>query len=743
MTMLCLSDVLNPLNLLEAWERVRTNKGVGGVDGVSLGDFELNLQHNLDTLRNEVEYETYRPLPLLRVYIDKPSGDGTRPLSIPTIRDRVLQTAVTLKLTPLFEAEFEEVSFAYRQGRSVAQAVSMIERLRDKGYQWVVDADIHRYFDEVNHDLLMHEVEKLVSDKGILRLIRQWLTMTVVDRNHRFTLNKGVPQGSPLSPLLANLFLDHLDETLLDKNLRLVRYADDFVVLCKSADKAADALALTGDILEQLRLRFNRKKTRVVDFNTGFRFLGVQFIRSLAFKSKQPERLLKDRTATNNTADKKTITSSTATDKTDKHKKKRTKSKTIDYTDHTDHTTQGWFSYALPEGSVHTSSDEMREAFSEAGLSPLQFPSEALPDEHFQPPEAETRFDEVTDNKPDIPHSNSPRLKTLYLMEHGSVLGKDYERFVVKRKGLVVKEIPAIHVDQIMVFGHSQLTTQVMHFCLQQRIPIYLLSGKGRFYGMVDSFDTEPVLLHKEQFLRADDASFCLHLAKSLVRGKIANSRVVLQRQARYKDAPAFSQANTELAGVVKRLDSALSLDQLRGFEGNAARIYFQSLAATLDKQWGFSRRVKQPPTDPINALLSYGYTLLFYNIYTFLRVRGLNPHVGYLHPMRMGHPALASDMMEEFRSIVVDAVVFNLVFNNKLSPDDFVLPTTSGEPCLLTADARSLFIRHLEAKLNASVRHPVSLLKLDYRRCMEHQINHLARVIRLRDASYQAMVLR
>ncbi|MEE9326666.1 MAG: CRISPR-associated endonuclease Cas1 [Cocleimonas sp.] len=336
----------------------------------------------------------------------------------------------------------------------------------------------------------------------------------------------------------------------------------------------------------------------------------------------------------------------------------------------------------------------------------------------------------------------SPRLKTLYLMEHGSTLGKEYERFIIKKNGKVIKQIPAIHVDQIMVFGNSQLTTQVMQFCLQTRIPIYLLSAKGKYYGMVDSFSTEPVLLHREQFLRADDKAFCLQLAKQFIKGKISNNRLLLQRLSRNREAPAFDRAIKQLKHSINQLQTATTLDQLRGYEGTAARINFQAIAATVDSSWGFTQRVKQPPTDPINAMLSYGYTLLFYNIYTFLRARGLNPHVGYLHPMRMGHPALASDVMEEFRSIVVDAVVLNIVFNKKLSPEDFELPEKEGDICLLKPKARGVFIRYLEKKLNAGVTHPVSNLKLDYRRCMEHQVNHLAAVIRERETIYQPIIL-
>ncbi len=238
------------------------------------------MQANLETLSNEVQYNTYRPCPLLRVEIDKKSG-GIRHLSIPVVRDRVLHTAVAMVLTPLFEAEFEDVSYAYRKGHSVNQAVARIEQLRNQGYQWVVDVDIQAFFDQVDHKLLMQHVERLVQDDGILRLIRLWLKATVVDGDKRYRLTKGLAQGSSISPMLANLYLDRLDEVLLDKKYKLIRYADDFVVLCKSQKQAERALQLTSEVLEQLRLCFNQRKTGITHFNRGFRFLGVEFIRMI------------------------------------------------------------------------------------------------------------------------------------------------------------------------------------------------------------------------------------------------------------------------------------------------------------------------------------------------------------------------------------------------------------------------------------------------------------------------------
>lgn len=280
-----LSDALTDLALTRAWSKVYENQGCAGVDGQTLEDYAERLYDNFETLRNEIRYQTYRPQALLRVDIEKTEG-GTRPLSIPTVRDRVLQTAVAQAVEPLFEAEFEDCSFAYRKGRGVEQAVARIQSLQRQGFQWVVDADIQNFFDTIDHERLLSEVEKIVVDSGIVRLIRLWVRAEVADGGARFAMRKGVAQGSPIAPLLSNLYLHHLDEALLENDLRLVRFADDFLILCKSRDRAEQALKLTGRMLNELGLALNTRKTQIVHFDQGFRFLGVEFVRSVAVKSK-------------------------------------------------------------------------------------------------------------------------------------------------------------------------------------------------------------------------------------------------------------------------------------------------------------------------------------------------------------------------------------------------------------------------------------------------------------------------
>ncbi|MFA5925045.1 MAG: CRISPR-associated endonuclease Cas1 [Methylococcaceae bacterium] len=445
-------------------------------------------------------------------------------------------------------------------------------------------------------------------------------------------------------------------------------------------------------MLGQLRLKLNNRKTQIVHFNQGFRFLGVQFIRSLAFKTEADEPDLPDFLPCDSEI------------------------KTP----------------ALTVQMEKQPQSIMEFAFSEANLKSEDFPAREESPENLERPDEE-----------DLSADHDPLLRTLYLLQHGQVLGKESERLVVRQEQKIVREIPAIKVDQIMIFGNAQITTQAMQFCLQERIPIYLLSGQGHYYGVIDSFNTEPVLLQREQFLRANDPAFCLTLATALVHGKIANSRLMLQRLARRHDSGVLTPAAATLKNTLANLSGAGSLDELRGFEGSAANTYFQAMASSLDNSWGFSQRVRQPPTDGINAMLSYGYTLLFYNIYSLLRSRGLNPQVGFFHALRQGHPALASDMVEEFRALVVDAVVWKLALNQHLTPDDFDYPKTAGEGCFLKPHARQVFIKAMEEKLNSAIAHPCTGLLLDYRRCMEYQVQHLSQVIRGTETAYQAMVLR
>ncbi|MEW6296012.1 MAG: reverse transcriptase domain-containing protein [Candidatus Diapherotrites archaeon] len=255
---------------------------MAGLDGVTIGDLRHNLEVNLAVLGEELCSGRYFPLPLLRLLVAKADG-SPRALAVPAVRDRVAQAAVLNIIEPLFEAQFEDVSFAYRRGRSVKAAALRLKELRDQGYRYLVNADLDAFFDNVDHNLLLGKVTRLIPDIGVCNLIRVWVKAEVYDGEKVFVMDKGIPQGAVVSPILANLFLDELDESLTAQGYRLVRYADDFVLLAKTRPQAEAALEATEEVLARLHLALDAEDTAITDFDQGFKFLGLIFLKDSIF----------------------------------------------------------------------------------------------------------------------------------------------------------------------------------------------------------------------------------------------------------------------------------------------------------------------------------------------------------------------------------------------------------------------------------------------------------------------------
>jgi CRISPR-associated protein Cas1 len=277
--------------LERAWAKVRANGGCAGTDGVTIEHFARQASQRLLGLHRRLRDGAYRPKSLRLFEVPKDDG-GVRRLAVPAVLDRIAQTAVAFVLMPLIEPDLEEVSFAYRPGRSVQQAVEAIRRCREQGFGWVVEGDIERYFDRIPHDALLERLRAMLGETAgaelLVDLVALWLEAGGLDLD---SPGIGIAQGSPLSPLLSNLYLDVIDQRFVERGaaMRLVRFADDFVILTKREALAAEALEAMRTLLRAHGLGLNPDKTRIVTFERGFRFLGHLFVRSMVLKSVEGE----------------------------------------------------------------------------------------------------------------------------------------------------------------------------------------------------------------------------------------------------------------------------------------------------------------------------------------------------------------------------------------------------------------------------------------------------------------------
>jgi RNA-directed DNA polymerase len=282
-------------NLLAAFARVKANRGAAGCDHQTIAMYEADLVTNLQDLSDQLRSGVYRPQRIRRVYIPKPGSRERRPLGIPTVRDRIVQTALRNVMEPIFERDFAEHSYGFRPNRGCKDALRRVDGLLKAGYTHVVDADLKNYFDTIPHQPLMERICRKIADGRVLKLIEAFLTQGVLKGLETRTPTSGSPQGAVISPLLSNAYLDPLDQLMAEQNVEMVRYADDFVILCRSAADARDALERVQQWTASAGLTLHPEKTRIVDANLeGFDFLGYHFERGKRWPRDKSIKKLRD-----------------------------------------------------------------------------------------------------------------------------------------------------------------------------------------------------------------------------------------------------------------------------------------------------------------------------------------------------------------------------------------------------------------------------------------------------------------
>ncbi|XHX79465.1 MAG: CRISPR-associated endonuclease Cas1 [Stenomitos frigidus ULC029] len=316
----------------------------------------------------------------------------------------------------------------------------------------------------------------------------------------------------------------------------------------------------------------------------------------------------------------------------------------------------------------------------------------------------------------------SEPMTTLYVTDQGAYVRVQHKQFQVYHDDTLKISVPVNRVTHIVLFGCSNLSHGAVSLCLQHKIPVLYLSSKGRYFGQLQTTGQAQVRYLILQVQRSFDPAFIQNQARAIVLAKLHNSRVFLQRLNRRRKTDVATQAIADLAQLMQQAETAASVEALLGYEGQGANLYFQAFATLLKGSFEFERRTRRPPTDPVNSLLSLGYTLLSQNIHSMVEVAGLHTHFGNLHTPRDNHPALVSDLVEEFRALVVDSLVAYLINSNIFKADDFTPPDERGG-VYLHPDGLKRFLKHWEDRLLTQIAHPHSGYKVNHWRCFELQV--------------------
>lgn len=671
--------ICDPATLAIAWSRVRGNKGAPGGDGETIAAFAGRAGARLERLRQELVSGSYRPGPYRTLTVAKPSG-GTRRLSIPCVIDRVAQAAAALVLGEVLDPQFDDASYGYRPGRSVAMAVRRVASLYRDGYHWVVDGDIRTFFDEVPHAPLLKHLAAVTGDPRLVDLVGLWLDGFSED-------GRGLPQGSPISPLLANLYLDEVDDEIGEKGLHLVRYGDDFVILCRSEARAEGALERMAALLAEKGLALHPEKTRIVRFQDGFRFLGHLFFRSLVMKSDddmepagepEPERFRPPDID---------VTTAIASDSASP----ATPAATMGVT---------------PPASVPADAPAWGE-----GTAP-----------ESMPPDPDLRV--ALGAEP--PGRFSPILCPLYVMEGGRRVDLRNEAFIVVDGEAELLAIPPGQVDRIEIGPHVGISDAAIRQAMAWRVPVAMVNGFGEQVGCIMPKLARRADLHLAQAACALAEGRRLELARIIVQGRLRNQQVQLKRLNREANVADVAEAAETIAKLSRRTLAARTVNELMGYEGAATARYWPALGGCLKHGWRLTERTRQPPKDAVNAVISWLASMLARDLHALIVRRDLHPGLAVLHGCRDDHDGAAYDLMEEFRAPLSEGMAVSLFNKRHLREAHFFARDDDG--VRLSREGRTAVIRGYEAKLDSRVRSRRCKTETTWRGLMQEQVNAYAR---------------
>lgn len=700
-------------------------------------------QQQLDKALDELHDHRYTAPPLFAQEIPKKNG-GTRLLAVAPLYDRILQKAIAMQLTPSIDALLYQSSYAYRKGRSRLDVKNEIQQAIASGRHWIYESDVSRFFDEIDRNQLKLRLASLFADDPIVEAVNGWLSADIIIDGVRHARAKGIPQGSPLSPLMANFMLDDFDSDLISKGFHLIRYADDFVIMCENQIEAEFAAEEVKRSLNEIGLSINQAKSHIKSVNDGFQFVGYIFQADVSIDTNnvsakmhpltdeagiwgedefsddflwQPESptYYSPITTTTQLSDNKSTTFVAEAAPIKKPTLSVNESAIADddewlpwegpprfhlaATQHDAEQAHNTTKNTAIDNSSQNEADTEDEANSldelaETSVDFSNLLTDLVSDNVVPSQQTIANNQAQPDNSDDESFGQMPNEGTFFtLAGESSLISLNNGRFVISQDEIVIQSIPLIHISGVLLFGNHHLTTPLMKACLAAQIPIHFATRMGKYEGAL--WNQKPIdnsyKLWLTQLAVFEDSAHALHLAKLTVASRITNMTSLLKR---YTSFSAVAQCIRQHNEALKNLNQADSLASLLGHEGNATKNYYQALTHLVPSWCEFDSRNRRPPKDPFNVLLSYGYTWLYAHIDAILTARGFLTWKGYYHQQSSGHAALASDMVESYRHLI-ERVALTCVNNKIIQLDDFRI---EDEQLRLSSEGRKRYIRQLES---------------------------------------------
>lgn len=715
-----------------AWAKVRKKGASGGLDRVSVADFERNADGNIDKLIKELVSGQYVPEPLWGISVNKPGKREKRELGLPAVRDKIVQTALAETLVEFYNHRFSDCSYAYRPGKGTVRAINRVRDFLSRKYQWVAVLDIDDFFDSIHHETCLALLSQDIGDPGVIRILQLYMENGVFRFDRWEESFDGLPQGGVLSPVLSNLYLDGFDRFLHQRALAFVRYADDLILLALDKSALTDGIAAAETYLKSKRnLRFNPSSQSAIHVSQGFSFLGIYFrdgkIRmDYGRKDRKVETM---RVYMESHFDPVAVVNRLSRFFLGIRRyygRLMPGSMQLDTLENRVLGELSDFIARRKQAGVLPSKSDWKKV-----LKPLEFIREkdqrdraetisrVVDDGFFRYQQARAKAARAQTRRSVSSALGKKRQQyvrkiatetELVVSRFGHFVGYTQRAFTVRHKGVVVASVPKNRLKRLVIASPGvSLSSDCIHQCCQKQVAIEFLSKQGEPFAMIYA-PQFAISESGERQLKVRDGPQRLRLAAAFLEGKARNQINLLKYFNKYliRSNPESGTLVDQHLQQMGKLRKALKpdhkarspdreRDRLMGVEGSISAHYWGAVRLILDPSVPFEKRVARGAKDLFNSCLNYGYGILYNRVQKALADAGAALHISFLHQPQGKKPTLVFDQIEEFRQFVVDRPVIAMCNRKE--------PLSVDKKGFLTQNSRRLVVENVQERLGSYVR--------------------------------------